>query len=81
LRPGDLIRPASGSEWLVVAEVLSETELALAEPFAGEDLVGTYVVSRVLPVAFDETTLDFALSFEVPKARGLSLPDVLASEG
>jgi type IV pilus assembly protein PilM len=81
LRPGDLIRPASGSEWFVVAEVLSETELALTEPFASEDQVGTYVVSRVLPVAFDETTLDFALSFEVPKAGPLPLLDARTSEG
>jgi type IV pilus assembly protein PilM len=80
VRPGDVIRAASSPTWYVVEEVVSQTELHMTEAFAEEDVSGDYVVCRVLPGQFNQTTLEFTVDFEVPKQQPEDLQVLLRSE-
>jgi len=75
--PGDLIRPFPNGDWYVVEGITSETELALAEPFAGEDCQCPCVITQVTPVEFNEETLEFVVRFVVPKEPATGLAGLL----
>jgi len=51
--PGDRIVAVKDGVWYKVAEVLSDNELSLTQPFAGGNLDSEFMVSRVEVVQFD----------------------------
>jgi type IV pilus assembly protein PilM len=65
VKPDDVIRVLPGGQWCTIADVPSNLELTLAQPYGAEDAEGEVAIARVLLANFNEETLEFDIHFEV----------------